>query len=251
MYEMILIARHFTFAALKGLEDVVVTLIEEFNCDTRVRGNCGRTLLHYACIGGNVNIVKMLILQLKADINAKDSYSNTPLHDAALYGRRDVVLSLIAEFQSNTSIGGRFGRSFLHSACSNGQANVVRAAGSYIPPSLMEDDRGDTPLHLAAASGDGECVEAVLQLNHPVLVRNWDGKTPVDVARGRAKAVLDEHVTQNKLKEKVHTSSELESASMVEDISDKESTEEFQAMTLPSKWWGLVGSHIPRNFLIQ
>ena len=32
-------------AALKDLEDVVI-LIQEFNCDTRVRGNCGRTLLH-------------------------------------------------------------------------------------------------------------------------------------------------------------------------------------------------------------
>ena len=125
---------------------------------------------------------------------------------------------------------------------------MVRAAGSYMPPSLTEDDHGDTPLHLAAASGGGECVEAVLQLSHAVLVRNRDGKTPVDVAWGRAKAALDEHVTQNRLKEKVCTSSELESASMVEDISDKESTEEFQAMTLPSKWWGLVGNHIPRNF---
>ena len=141
-----------------------------------------------------------------------------------------MALTLIEEFQSNTSTSGRYGRSFLHSACSNGQANVVRAAGSYMPPFLMEDDRGDTPLHLAAASGDGECVEAVLQLNHPALVRNRDGKTPVDVARGRAKAVLDEHVTQNRLKVKVCASSESES----EDISGKKPTEEFQAMKLSS-----------------
>lgn len=141
-----------------------------------------------------------------------------------------MVTTLIEEFKCNTHIRGRHGRSFLHSACANGQSSVVRAAGSYMPPSLMEDVRGDTPLHLAAASGDRECVEAVLQLNNLALVRNRNGKTPVDVARGRTKAVLDEYVDLKKI---AYTLSDLKSVSDdVSDITDKELADRFQAISI-------------------
>jgi ankyrin repeat protein len=184
-------------AASSGNENAVATLIKEFGCDTKVRGNCGRSLLHYACIGGNVNIVRMLVLQCKADVDACDDYNNTPLHEAASSGKEDVVLALIKDFKCDTHVRGLLGRSFLHSASVKGLASVVKAAGSYMPPSLMADDHGDTPLHLAAGSGDGECVEALLQLGHSVLALNQVGKTPMGVARGRAKAVLTVFMTSN------------------------------------------------------
>ena len=37
-------------AALCGKDEVVLTLINEFGCDTKVRGALGRSLLHNACM---------------------------------------------------------------------------------------------------------------------------------------------------------------------------------------------------------
>jgi ankyrin repeat protein len=112
-----------------------------------------------------------------------------------------VVLALIKDFKCDTHIRGFLGRSFLHSASAQGWVSVVKAAGSYVPPSLMADDLGDTPLHLAAGSGNGECVEALLQLGHSVIALNQLGRTPMGVARGRAKAVLTVRMTRHEIYE--------------------------------------------------
>ena len=70
-------------AALSGKDEVALTLINEFGCDTKVRGALGRSLLHSACNGGSVNLVRTLIREHNADINARDDENNTPLHVAA------------------------------------------------------------------------------------------------------------------------------------------------------------------------
>ena len=76
-------------AAANGKEDVALALINEFGCDTNIRGSeYGRTVLHSACEGGCVALVKTLIRDHNADVNAQDDDNNTPLHYAAANGKK-------------------------------------------------------------------------------------------------------------------------------------------------------------------
>ena len=85
----------FHVAALYGKKEVVLSLINKFGFDITIKGCLGRSLLHYACRGGNVSLVQCLICDYNADINARDDENNTPLHVAALYGKKEAALSLI------------------------------------------------------------------------------------------------------------------------------------------------------------
>ena len=68
-------------AAKHGRYEVVVMLINEYHCDTSMKGYRHETpLLHCACEGGNVSLVQTLILDHKANIKARDNDGNTPLH---------------------------------------------------------------------------------------------------------------------------------------------------------------------------
>ena len=76
-------------AARYGKEDVALALINEFGCDTNVRGHRGQTILHTACFSGSVNIVNSVgrcISPLVLDNNG-----NTPLHLASAYKTYDIA----------------------------------------------------------------------------------------------------------------------------------------------------------------
>ena len=138
-------------AALCGKDEVTLTLINEFGCDTKVRGALGRSLLHSACGGGSVSlvrtlihernadinarddnkcqhwvVVRTLIREYNADVNARDDNNDTPLHVAALCGKDEVALTLINEFGCDTKVRGALGRSLLHKACEGGSVSLVR-----------------------------------------------------------------------------------------------------------------------------
>ena len=65
-------------AALSGKEEVVMTLLTEFNCNPNIKGSTNRSLLHHACWGGNVSLVETLLLKYKADINARNDDNEAP-----------------------------------------------------------------------------------------------------------------------------------------------------------------------------
>ncbi len=220
-------------AALNGRREVALALINDFDCDSNVRGSLGRSLLHSACAGGNVSLVETLIREHKAYINSKDSQKSTPLHVAALNGRREVALALIKCFNCDVNVRGYLGRSLLHSACAGGNVSLVEAliqeykadindkdsqnltplhiamlcekeevALALIKVSdcspLNIDEDGDTPLHICASSGYGKCVEALLSVHYPLSIRNKNWKTPLDIAKGTAKSILNEYIYVNK-----------------------------------------------------
>ena len=81
-------------AALYGKEEVALMLINEFGCDTNVKGALGGSLLHLACLGGNVSLVRTLISDHNTDVNALDNNNDTPLHVAAVCGKEEVALML-------------------------------------------------------------------------------------------------------------------------------------------------------------
>ena len=61
MYRMITMTHHFILAACFGKEEVALVLTNEFGCDTNVRSQFGRSLLHNACERCCVNLVPKLI----------------------------------------------------------------------------------------------------------------------------------------------------------------------------------------------
>ena len=135
--------------------DVALFLINEVGCDINVKGYSGRSLLHYACYGGDVSLVQTLIRDYKADINARDDENNTPLHVAALGGKKEVALFLINEVDCDINVKDDLGRSLLHSACNGGNVSLVQT--------LIRDHKADinardyensTPLHVAALCGE-------------------------------------------------------------------------------------------------
>ena len=203
-------------AACEGEEELALTLITEFGCDTTIisRGQYGRTLLHRACQGGCLTLAKLLIRDYNADINAQDEDKDTPLHLAAKCRQHELFLALISEFSWDMTVrnkdgdtilgvGDYYGNTILHTACAAGNTQLVNRVYKHVSP-LATNYYGDTFLHKASASGHKECVEALLQLGAPIMLRNAAGKTARGVARGDMKRLLDAYITQNQAKIYAH-----------------------------------------------
>ena len=232
-------------AARWGRKEVAMMLINEYHCDTSVKGHKGRSLLHSACAGGDVSLVQTLILEHNGDITARDDEDNTPLHMAA---RKEVAMMLINEYHCDTAVKGHKGRSLLHSACEGGDVSLVRtfilehkgditarddedntplhvaaehnrekvllALVSEFDPACsasknrsaikhfsslwMVNSDGDTPLHICSREGHVGCVQTLLKFNPPVMIRNSSGQTPRNVAHSRVAECFEEYVRENK-----------------------------------------------------
>ena len=141
-------------AAHCGKLDVALCLINEFGCDTQLKGFNGRSLLHDACQGGNVTLVQTLIQEHKADVNAQDNRHNAPIGIAALCGKLDVVLCLINEFGCDPHMRGFDGRCLLHNACGGGNVMLIQTLiREYKADVSARDDTKKTPVGIAAACG--------------------------------------------------------------------------------------------------
>ena len=145
-------------------EDLVLTILNKFSCNTSIRDKYHGTLLHDACERGCLTLAKMLIHNYKADINAKDQGKSTPLHLAARNGKEDIVLALINGFgfdieNAVRELLGFNKRSFLHDACQGGCANLAKMLVQDCNADVkVQDLYKNTPLHLAAKYGHEEVV---------------------------------------------------------------------------------------------
>ena len=183
-------------AAESGNSEVVLWMINSLECDLNTHGYLGKTLLHHACEGGNISVVRTLIQEYGFDVEAEDTNRVRPLQVAALFGKTGVALTLITEFGCDVHAKGYSNRSLLHDACEGGSVFLVQYLLSKLSV-LSTDNDGNTPLHTCASHGQTLCVEALLSANAPPLIRNNTGQTPMDVAKGRARVVLEEYLLKN------------------------------------------------------
>ena len=198
-------------AALTGKANAAFFLMDRFGCDTSMRGYLGKSILHYACEGGSLRLVQSLIRDHHADVNARDDHNYTPLHVAAYTNRYDVALFLINDFGCDVYTKGYLGKSLLHCACEGGSVRLVQ----FLIPKLSVlcvDRDGNTPLHTCSYFGHSQCAEALLSANAPPLIRDVNGRTPLDVARRRARVVLDQYLIDNHDKLQVDYNAMLELA---------------------------------------
>lgn len=125
-------------AALAGQENVVSALVYGYQCllDTINLRDCEeKTVLHYACMGGNIGPVRTLIQEQNIDgeYHVRDLFCF-----AVSSGREDIVTSLIGECSDEDK------SSFLWSACGGGSVSLVQT--------LIQEHNYDGLLHEAASN---------------------------------------------------------------------------------------------------
>ena len=131
------------------------------------QGELGRTLLHYAAIGGHVEIVKLLLEDPRVDVRAVDREKFSALQLAADLGHVEVVKLLLGDPRVDAN---------------------------------AKSNRGTTPLHLATAENHHKVVQLLLDSPRLITV-NWaDKSSPVRTALvTESKDALEELLNHSKV----------------------------------------------------
>ena len=142
------------YAAYGGSLPVVQYLINEQHCDPDSRGEKGRTPLHYANYNGHMNIVEYLITKVGCDPGLHDLDNNAPLHFSSFGGHLNIVKYLIKQCNCEANSPGCHGRTPLHLASFNGHMNVIQYLIIEQGGNLASlDNNGDMPIHYACLGG--------------------------------------------------------------------------------------------------
>ena len=107
-------------AAFSRKADVAVSLISEFGCDPNVRGQFGKTALHFACQGGSIDLVCYL-LPVVSLLNT-DNHGDTPLHVCSFKGHVECVEALL---HSNAPVLIRNNNGKTPLELANGRAKII------------------------------------------------------------------------------------------------------------------------------
>ena len=91
-------------------KDIAQYLIEEMNCDVKVRNNEGEYPLHIA----SLNSMQVGKLVDKSDINCQDNYGDTPLHNACYLQDSDMIKFLLSYQECRADIPNDEGNLALH-----------------------------------------------------------------------------------------------------------------------------------------
>jgi cytohesin len=141
---------------------VLMYLLSQGNINANIKGQCGHTILHYACEKINklpLEIFKLLIETHGADVNAQNDNKDTPLHRAVRRFNPDVggnittLTYLLSQKDVNCNIKGSFGCTLLHTACE--QINTLPLDVFKLLIEILgcdvnvHNNHKNTPLHLA------------------------------------------------------------------------------------------------------
>lgn len=155
--------------------------------------NNSRSILHFACAGGNLNIIRE-IEQKNIDINAKDAENMTPICYAAMMGHLNVIKYLWTK-GATILLPSSNDLSPFHIACQHGNLEIakflydtflsdnIQAAKMLFQPKLK---RNTTPLHLACEGGHSDIVQYLASMDElfKIQANSYDGylRTPAVVA---------------------------------------------------------------------
>jgi ankyrin repeat protein len=141
---------------------ILTYLLSQVNVNGNIKGDCGYTLLQWACININtfpLDVFKLLIETIGCDINIKDDDNNVPLHLALHHfnpndgGDIAVLHYLLHQENVNINIRGEDGYTLLHDAYDNINAFPIEIFKCLIETMgcdvNAQNDNGDTPLHCA------------------------------------------------------------------------------------------------------
>ncbi|XP_067668176.1 serine/threonine-protein phosphatase 6 regulatory ankyrin repeat subunit B-like [Haliotis asinina] len=206
-------------AALYGQKDGFDLLVSNA-ADLTLLDDEDKSVLHYACEGGNTSIVQHLIRV--CDINQKRRDGRTPVMDAALHGQKDVFDLLVSNAADLTLLDDKY-NSVLHYACGGGNTSIVQhlirvcdinnkqrdgitpvmVAALYGQKDVFDllvsnaadltllDDKDNSVLHYACEGGNTSIVQHLIRVCD-INQKRRDGRTPImDAALYGQKDVFD------------------------------------------------------------
>ena len=151
-------------AARYGHETIVQCLIDEFKCNSNIKGSEGRTILHYTCHQGYFSLVERLLINYNLDPMALDDGGNIPLHYASLSGKREIVDMLITKYGCSVNHQNNNGETPLHLASRMGNLTLTRTLIIQYKANLkMYSKTNDTPLQEAALHGKAAVVNCLIE----------------------------------------------------------------------------------------
>lgn len=157
-----------------------------------------RSLMHFACYGGNMNIIRELV-QSNYDLDSKDIEGCTPSCYAAMSGNIDVIrylwtkgASILINDFSNTpkpfDVACLYGNlsivKFIYeTVCSTGDLEETKKNRMFL---FRNSYFANTPFHLACVGGNGEILRYLLSLEEATVENvnqfNHKMKTPLMVS---------------------------------------------------------------------
>jgi ankyrin repeat protein len=186
------------FSPNNGGEITVLTyLINQTKVHVNTKGQCGYTLLHYACNKINylpLDVYKLLIEIQGFDVNVQNNDNHTPLHNAlrdfdpSHGGNITVLTYLLSQEGVKINFKGYYGKTLLHSACEEINRLPIDVFKLLIETMgydvNAQDNNNGTPLHYALGyfnpRNGGDITALMYLLGHEnvnVNTKGWNGYT--------------------------------------------------------------------------
>jgi cytohesin len=137
--------------------------------------------LHVAAMSGSIDLIQRLVQQFDCDLRVKSMNSWTPLHYAAAYNQVAAIEALCA-LGCEVAVADAVGSTPMHVAAGEGHLEAVRALAALGCSPQVVDRDGCTPLYCAAAWNRIEAVRLLERLHCPSSLRSLEGRTPTHVA---------------------------------------------------------------------
>ena len=147
----------------------------------------GRSLVHFACAGGNLEIIRELE-QANYELDVYDKWAKYPSNYSAMFGRTDVIKYLWTKGVDIVQV--KSSMSPIHEACEYGNLEIVKFICEKVDDQILyksfyniEKNRRGNSLHLACQGGHSNIVEYILSNKKMAtkLIKEYDGesKSPI------------------------------------------------------------------------
>ncbi|CAD6197565.1 unnamed protein product [Caenorhabditis auriculariae] len=149
----------------------------------QTKDDSGRSVVHFAAVGGCVSIFQYALLTDPGAADKPDDLGWTPLMIAASAGRTELVRYLVGLAQVNILHQNKNGQTSLHYAASKNHREILKILLDAEADVNVADKYGATALHRAASQGHELIVRLLLsQPRIKIDARDSEGNTPLHLA---------------------------------------------------------------------
>lgn len=166
-------------AAKRGLDSIVLQLLQCAHTNPNATNNVSETPLHHACYLNKPGCAAALV-SAAADVNIKNKWGELPQHLCSFHGHIECTRALFDSPKVQPDGKNAWGETALHLASASGHIPTVEFLLEHANLDA-QDNEGKTPLHLAAFKGNARMVEVLLKKANPSVCNDY-GQLPVDIA---------------------------------------------------------------------
>lgn len=134
-------------AALHGHQQVVLGLLGN-RLNMNQTCNAGRTILHYAAMGGNFDLIKQLV-EMKPDLlKRQDNNGMTPFLLGMANKISDAALAMLIAQGADINVANNYGDAPIHYAAQQGRVSTLQLLLEHKADVNKQNSRGETALHI-------------------------------------------------------------------------------------------------------